>query len=345
MIQTKKEMLTAVLDENSLKAYILGDPMEPTYCLVFGTPVFRLNDGKGDLPTGVIGYVVFESPKVAPVGSGLIKLTDLRDRELPFYLAKLPEGQRHTLLIEQEQIRPKYRGLAISEVGRLIREANDLTAEVTSGQIQPTPAATLTEKLPDEQETYREMVLRLQKPMKDFRFTPEFLMAFTFIARQIEAIANDLDVLKKACLYEDLSRLENLSSHGQKIWHDAVETVPMISQEALAARAANFDGPENEANRHLLHHMIGMIGEYGGELSGALVPWLMGGPLNVTNVREEMGDGGFYHEGARAALGITLEQERDQNRRKLVGARYKNGFTNEAALHRDLDAEAAQLKE
>ena len=88
----------------------------------------------------------------------------------------------------------------------------------------------------------------------------------------------------------------------------------------------------NEA--HLLHMMMGIVGE-AGELSEAVKKSTMyRKPLDIANVVEELGDLEFYMEGLRQGLGITREMCLEHNISKL-SKRYSSGsFSNSQAQAR-----------
>jgi len=92
----------------------------------------------------------------------------------------------------------------------------------------------------------------------------------------------------------------------------------------------------------LLHALLGLYSE-GGEFADALKKHLIyGAPLDITNVMEEMGDKLWYIALALHATGYTMGEAMERNIAKLR-ARYPEGFTEEKALGRDLDAERAAL--
>ena len=95
-----------------------------------------------------------------------------------------------------------------------------------------------------------------------------------------------------------------------------------------------------------LEHSIDGINSEAGELIDELkkAKYYPGHELDVTNIKEEFGDLLFYFMLGLNHFGWTLREIMDMNRAKLDGVRYKDGFSGEAALNRDLDAEREALE-
>jgi len=93
-----------------------------------------------------------------------------------------------------------------------------------------------------------------------------------------------------------------------------------------------------------LHGAIGMASEGGELLDLAKKRLVYGKEIDIPNAMEEIGD--FLHYAAYCcdALGLTFEQCREANKRKLV-KRYGEGFSTEAALNRDLEGEREELED
>lgn len=97
----------------------------------------------------------------------------------------------------------------------------------------------------------------------------------------------------------------------------------------------------NEAR--LLHAALGMQTE-AAEFSDALKKALFyGKPLDVVNLKEEIGDLFWYLAIAVDELGTTFDAEQNRVINKLR-VRYPGKFTSEAALNRNLEAERALLE-
>ena len=67
--------------------------------------------------------------------------------------------------------------------------------------------------------------------------------------------------------------------------------------------------------------------------------------LDEINLIEELGDLQWYTMLALHLLGVDLEEVWRRNRAKLLEKRYKNGFSKEAAINRDLEAEREVLED
>lgn len=92
----------------------------------------------------------------------------------------------------------------------------------------------------------------------------------------------------------------------------------------------------------LLHAILGISGE-AGELASALRKQIEAGPLNVNNVKEEIGDVLWYLALAADAIGADLGDIADANIRKLA-VRLGPTYDAERVLNRDLEAEKMALE-
>lgn len=87
----------------------------------------------------------------------------------------------------------------------------------------------------------------------------------------------------------------------------------------------------------LTHMAMGVAGEAGELVDAIKKHAFYNKPLDLENVIEELGDLEFYMEGVRQILGISREETLAANTAKLLHgdkARYKNGYTDEAAIAR-----------
>lgn len=95
----------------------------------------------------------------------------------------------------------------------------------------------------------------------------------------------------------------------------------------------------------LLHAIMG-ISDEAGELMGAMKKALMyNKPLDKVNIIEEFGDLIWYVFLGMDAIGVTLEQIQEINSAKLNKARYKDGFSHDEAINRDLVKERKILED
>jgi len=98
-----------------------------------------------------------------------------------------------------------------------------------------------------------------------------------------------------------------------------------------------------EKSARLLHAAIGLVTE-SGEFIDALKKFLFyGRPLDLVNLKEELGDILWYIAIAMSALDTTFEEEMDRVIRKLR-TRYPEKFTTDAAINRDLFSERNELE-
>lgn len=93
----------------------------------------------------------------------------------------------------------------------------------------------------------------------------------------------------------------------------------------------------------LLHAGLGLTTEAGEFLDALKKHLFYGKPLDLVNLREELGDIMWYLAIACSALDTTFEQEQARNIAKLK-ARYPDKFTSHKAIERDLTAERIILE-
>jgi NTP pyrophosphatase (non-canonical NTP hydrolase) len=96
----------------------------------------------------------------------------------------------------------------------------------------------------------------------------------------------------------------------------------------------------------LQHAAFGFCTESGEFMDALKKHVFYGDELDLTNLAEELGDLLWYVALACNALGINLEDVMTKNLKKLHGktGRYKDQFTEEEALHRNLDVERKTLE-
>ena len=93
----------------------------------------------------------------------------------------------------------------------------------------------------------------------------------------------------------------------------------------------------------ILHSAMGICTE-AGELLDAVKKFIFyGKKLDKTNLREELGDLGFYEEMLMDVL-LTVRNAIEQTNAKKLQERYKGRFSEERANDRDLDAERQILE-
>lgn len=97
-------------------------------------------------------------------------------------------------------------------------------------------------------------------------------------------------------------------------------------------------GRVTDENIRLLHAGIGLATEAGEFLDALKKHVFYGKDLDKVNLMEECGDLMWYMSVALDALGYDYKSVMERNIEKL-SARYKDGFTKDAAVNRNLDAE------
>lgn len=154
--------------------------------------------------------------------------------------------------------------------------------------------------------THRELVSNLRKPgieiSQDLNESPD--QKFLLIMQAIECLQASirLDMVKKQVIYNKDSGIRpNLDNPDYS-------DLPNISPEMA----------------DLLHMIIGVVGEAGELLEAALDHIIEDKPLDIENIREELGDLEFYQEGVRQNLSITRDETISQNISKL-SVRYSSG--------------------
>lgn len=129
----------------------------------------------------------------------------------------------------------------------------------------------------------------------------------------------------------------------QKLAMVTERTPPFIAPVREEIDGGIFADQQALVKARLLHGSIGLCTEVG-ELQDALKKHLIyGKPLDLVNVGEELGDILWYLALVADAAGTTLEAAMERNIAKLK-ARYPDGFSQHAALNRDLETERSVLE-
>ena len=126
----------------------------------------------------------------------------------------------------------------------------------------------------------------------------------------------------------------------------------MDSMKEYQSLALNTEAPVGESvvtrlykesTVRLLHGAIGLCTE-AGELQDALKRHIFyGKPIDLVNVKEEIGDAFWYMAILADACGTDLGQIAEANIAKLR-ARFPDKFSEQAAIDRDLDNERSTLE-
>jgi NTP pyrophosphatase (non-canonical NTP hydrolase) len=164
---------------------------------------------------------------------------------------------------------------------------------------------------------FDQMVTNLAKPgqtMKDELKFIGFLKVLQVCAAVINR-GNELDTVKKAVVYNKAV--------------DAPAPFTLPSSQGLAEAFEALDGEK----MHLLHMALGLAGE-AAEMLDQVVSHVLGAPLDGKNVREEAGDASFYIVGLLNGIQTPLAEALLANKVKLMGYRYKKGYSDKAAQER-----------
>ena len=168
---------------------------------------------------------------------------------------------------------------------------------------------------------YSAMVTELAKPgqaMLDTLKFSGFLSLLQICCKLIDR-GNELDTIKKQVVYNK----------------PAPEGIPEIKSFQLPSsqglgKALDEMTPEK---MHLLHMAVGLAGE-AAEMLEQVVSHVLGAELDGENVREEAGDATFYIVGLLNGIHTPLGEAQLANKVKLLGKRYKNGYSDQAAQER-----------
>jgi NTP pyrophosphatase (non-canonical NTP hydrolase) len=99
----------------------------------------------------------------------------------------------------------------------------------------------------------------------------------------------------------------------------------------------------DDRTARLIHYALG-IGSEAGELQDALKKYVAyGKPLDLVNLKEEVGDLLWYIARICDTAGFSIEDAMETNIAKLK-ARYGHKWTQQAALNRDLEKEREILE-
>ena len=93
-----------------------------------------------------------------------------------------------------------------------------------------------------------------------------------------------------------------------------------------------FVKPEDVQGR-IIHSVMGCAGEVGELVDTIKKHWIYGQPLDISNIKEEIGDTLFYLQALATECGLTLEKCMEGNIEKL-SQRYPSGYTDKAAKER-----------
>lgn len=166
------------------------------------------------------------------------------------------------------------------------------------------------------------MVTELAKPGQTMKDELKFsgFLALLQICTAVINRGNELDTVKKRIVY-----------------NKDVPGTPEARLPSSQGLAEAFDSLDAD-KMHLLHMAVGLAGE-ASEMLEQVVRHILGEPLDGENVREEGGDAAFYIVGLLNGIETSLGEALMANKAKLLGKRYKNGYSDAAAQARADKAE------
>lgn len=329
-------MLT--LNQNTIKAFLIGsDPLEPNVTLIYGS-------AEQEEGSPLLAYLALARNDV--VGQGLTLPGKPWNDVVDFYTERYsPVGV--AMEIEMEQIVPKQRGMFI-QLSQAYLRALKVTPEGVERvevrtDIDPVQAD-LEAGICRTPEAFSRHVQILAKDMTNFQFKYDHLAMFAALSFALSKASGDIDLVKKASLYEDDTKLQGVTNGFKAHMADMFALDDGRGGHSLIAPAAATRLAKEATTRDLLHMLIGIVGE-AGELAEQIHEFLTTGQLRLAgkgSLPEELGDLRFYISGALRCLGISEADNNQMNYDKLK-VRYPAGSTNHAALNRDLEAEGAAL--
>lgn len=158
------------------------------------------------------------------------------------------------------------------------------------------------------------------------------------------ASAQILDQFKRSVFYKtDIDRTK-FTHYAAELRAVAIE-LDMTTDYALA-------GPRDDLalltdfNTRVAHGIVGTATE-SGELAEVLLAIILGEPLDDVNLKEEIGDVQWYQHVLANAAGTDIDECLAAVVKKLKDkgkGRYAAGYTHEAAINRDTDAERTILE-
>jgi NTP pyrophosphatase (non-canonical NTP hydrolase) len=148
--------------------------------------------------------------------------------------------------------------------------------------------------------------------------------------------ANELDKIKKALFYGRKDHYDEKGMLGRVTAYALLETLK-VRDQTLTYQADNITA------ENLFHGIVGAATE-AGELVEALFDALTGKPLDLVNIKEEVGDAFWYYAILARECDFTFENAQEVNIAKLR-KRFPNMFTEHHANNRNLEDERKILEQ
>lgn len=122
-----------------------------------------------------------------------------------------------------------------------------------------------------------------------------------------------------------------------------LESPPQVIMDQVGAKGHDGDDPKAQLTARLLHVGMGMVTEAGEIMDQLKKHIVYGRPLDVVNIKEELGDELWYVMLGCIAMEIDFIELLVKNMDKLR-VRYPDKFDFERQINRDLDAERGALE-
>jgi hypothetical protein len=191
---------------------------------------------------------------------------------------------------------------------------------------------------------YQASVLSVESRPTKLHIGPHELEA---VLETAVACSELIDRLKKVIFYGRRPEFEKLTVDAVNLYEKTRRTVVMLHEAKVLDRWTDDTGPsffqKDLVNMRHLHAAFGIFGE-SGELLAALLKQGRGEKFDEVNWIEELGDAGWYPQISLDELGLSEACIRTCNVAKLCLIRYAKGFTNAAALNRDLMSEREAME-
>lgn len=137
------------------------------------------------------------------------------------------------------------------------------------------------------------------------------------ILQVIEVAAEIADLYKKKIVYgrKDMRMPLLAASIALRRAQQRMDEVVYVTGRGIVAEEAPI-GNKDKLHWRLLHAAIGAFGEWG-EILHAIRKSITTGTLDMVNIKEELGDAGFYDAAAHDSAGIEKHESMDSNKAKL----------------------------
>jgi len=123
---------------------------------------------------------------------------------------------------------------------------------------------------------------------------------------------------------------------------DRVKLATRTEAPVTPEMIARFSDPETI---RLMHGVIGLVTEIGEKMDQLKRHLFYGKELDKVNMKEELGDLDWYMNLICSVLKTNMQEIEEANIKKLVGGRYKDKFSQDEALIRNLTNERQILED